>query len=314
MHVLPVGRSLLGRVDTDPGLVALRSVLRPGSFDVAGNPRQKVAVELARLAGAGTPGTGLLDLHDVFPDEAQRAAVRCDNPKLCAEWTSVAVARLRAAEVDSAAVLIASDTDDGLRSAIMVAGQYTERVTYVPEPLDARDMRIEPGEVYVFRIPRMNLGTDKPDEQPDDRTWLSLGTVGHVIARTARQATVTPWSVLLHLTGGYKAMMPYLLVMAEGIQSVFQDAHNTPDGRAPTLRAVSVHEHEQQTPVARLRQVELPIRWVEGHPLKDLHDIADHTANNLSIFNGRWPAYRGQWITEGGGRLSEAGMILTRVL
>jgi hypothetical protein len=178
-------------------------------------------------------------------------------------------------------------------------------------------MRIEPGEVYLFRIPDLlfripdlDLGTGRPNDQ----TWLSLGSVGHVIARTARQATVTPWSVLLHLTGGYKAMMPHLLVMAEGIRSVFMDADNIPSGRAPALRAVSVHEHEQRTPVAQLRQVELPIRWVEGCPLQDLRDIADHTANDLGIFGGKWPAHRGQWITEGGGRLSEAGMILTRVL
>jgi hypothetical protein len=307
MHVLPVGRSLLGRIATEPALAVLKSVLRPGTFAVAANPRQRVAAELARLAD---PPTGVLDLHDVLPDEAQRVAVRSNDPKLCAEWTSVAVERLRAGDTDAASVLIASDTDDGLRSAVMVAGQYAERVTYVPEPIKARDMRIEPRRVYLFRIPGLDLGTEKPNDQ----TWLSLGSVGHVIARTARQATVTPWSVLLHLTGGYKAMMPYLLVMAEGIRSVFEHQDNVSGGRAPTLRAVSVHEQEHETPVAQLRQVPLPIRWVEGIPLKDLQDIADDTANNLSIFNGRWPAYRGQWITEGGGRLSEAGMILTRVL
>src|SRR5262249_35826935 len=101
--------------------------------------------------------------------------------------------------------------------------------------------------------------------------------------------------------------------MAEGIRSVFNDPNNIASG-APTLRAVSVHEHKQKTPVAQLRQVELPIRWVEGIPLRDLRCIADHTGNNLSIFNGNWTEYSGQWITEGGGRLSEAGMILTRVL
>lgn len=219
---------------------------------------------------------------------------------------------LHGADADAAYVLIASDTDDGLRSAIMVAAQYADRVIYIPEPIDARELRIEPRETYVFRIPRLDLGTDKPN----DRTWLSLGSVGHVIARTARQAAVTPWSVLLHLTGGYKAMMPYLLVMAEGIRSVFEQSRNIADRRAPTLRALSVHEDERATPLPRLRQVELPIRWVEGIPLEDLRDIADHTAGGPSIFDFRdkWVPYYGQWITDGGGRLSEAGMILTRVL
>jgi hypothetical protein len=309
MHVLPVGRSLLGRVEAEPALAALESVLRPGMFDPAGNPAQKVAAELARLAD---PRTGLLNLRDILIEDAQRAVLRSDDPKLCAEWTSVAVERLRAAESGAAYVLIASDTDDGLRSAIMVAGQYAEHVTYVPEPTKARDMRIEPGEVYLFRIPDLDLGTGRPNDQ----TWLSLGSVGHVIARTARQATLTPWSVVLHLTGGYKAMMPYLLVMAEGIRSVFKDPANIPSGRAPTLRAVSVHEHEYKTPVAKLRQVELPIRWVGGTPLNDLRKIADHTVNDpgIRVFGDEWATYHGQWITEGGGRLSEAGMIVTRVL
>jgi hypothetical protein len=309
MHVLPVGRSLLGRVEAEPALAALGSVLRPGMFDPAGNPAQKVAVELARLAD---PRTGVLNLRDDLLEDAARAVLHSGDPKLCAEWTSVAVERLRAAETGAAYVLIASDTDDGLRSAIMVAGQYAERITYVPEPTEARNMRIEPGEVYLFRIPDLDLGTGRPNDQ----TWLSLGSMGHVIARTARQATVTPWSVVLHLTGGYKAMMPYLLIMAEGVQSVFKKHGNIPGGRVPALRAVSVHEHEHKTPVAKLRQVELPIRWVEGIPLKDLRDIADHTANapGIRVFGDKWAAYYGQWITEGGGRLSEAGMILTSVL
>lgn len=307
--MLPVGRSLLDRVETEPTLMALKSVLRPGRFGVAANPHQKVSVELARLAD---PRTGRLDLYEILPDEAQWRVLRGDNPKLCAEWTSVAREHLRGADADAAYVLIASDTDDGLRSAIMVAGQYADSVIYVAEPIEARDLRIEPRETYVFRIPRLDLGTDKPN----DRTWLSLGSVGHVIARTAGQATVAPWSVLLHLTGGYKAMMPYLMAMAEGIRSVFKQSRNITDSRAPTLRALSVQEDERATPVPRLRQVELPIRWIEGIPLNDLRDIAEHTAGGSSIldFHDKWAAYYGQWITEGGDRLSEAGMILTRVL
>jgi hypothetical protein len=308
MHVLPVGRSLISRANSQPELVSLTSVLLPGRFGVTTNPSQKVSVELARLADSRT---GLLDLHDVLVEDAQWEAVRADDAKLCAEWTSVAVERLRASESGAAYVLIASDTDDGLRSAIMVAGQYGPQVTYVPEPLEARTMRIEPGQIYVFRIPGLDFGTSRSN----DETWLSLGSVGHVIARTARQATVTPWSVLLHLTGGYRAMLPYLLIMAEGIKSVFNDSTQIPPGQpAPMLRAVSVHEHEPQTPVVQLKQVELPIRWVEGSQLTDLGEIAGYTENGLRIFDGKWPAYRRQWITGGGGKLSKAGMILTRVL
>lgn len=85
--MLPVGRSLLGRVETEPTLTALKSVLRPGTFGLAANPHQKVSVELARLAD---PRTARLDLYEVLPDEAQWRLLRGDDPKLCAEWTSVA--------------------------------------------------------------------------------------------------------------------------------------------------------------------------------------------------------------------------------
>lgn len=309
MHVLPVGLSLLTRAEAEPSLRELRSVLRPAAFDADTNPDRKVSVELARLTD---PTTRLLDLDSVLATPAQWQAAQHPEPRLCAEWTSVAVARSKASG-QSAYVLIASDTDDGLRSAVLVAGQYApgRQIHYVHEPVQAAlSLAVEPGEVYVFRIP----GLDFAANAMTDATWFSLGSVGHVIQQTARRASIDRWDVQLHLTGGYKAMLPYLLVMAEGIQTVFKQAGNVTKGREPTLRAVSVHEHDPDVPLGDLIQVPLPIRWVEGPSLRALRCLKEHTTTNARVFGDEWGEWRGQWIEAGGAKLSSAGMIITRVL
>jgi len=309
MHVLPVGLSLLTKAQAESSLRELRSVLRPATFDDPANPDRKVSVELVRLTD---PTTRRLDLDSVLVTPAQWQAVRSQEPRLCAEWTSVAVERSRSGG-QAGYVLIASDTDDGLRSAVLVAGQYApdRQIHYVHEPIGATpSLTIEAGEVYVFRIPGLDFATKAMTET----TWFSLGSVGHVIQRTASRASAGRWDVLLHLTGGYKAMLPYLLVMAEGIETVFKEEGNATKERAPTLRAVSVHEHDPDAPLGDLIQVPLPIRWVEGRTLRVLRDLKEHTINNARVFGDEWGEWRGQWIEAGGAKLSSAGMIITRVL
>lgn len=309
MHVLPVGLSLLTRAKTEQFLRGLRTVLRPAMFDGDANRSRKVQAELARLAH---PATGELDLNAVLPSAEHWRAVRSDNPRLCAEWTSVAVEQSRTSG-PGAFVLIASDTDDGLRSAVFVAGQYApdRRIHYVDDPVGAAlTMALEPGGVYVFRIP----GLDLENHAMTDATWFALGSVGHAIQRTARRAIAGRWDVVLHLTGGYKAMLPYLLVMAEGIETVFKAAGSTLGERTPTLRAVSVHEHDPDAPLSKLVQVPVPIRWVESYPLQALRDLKDGTLTDARVTGDEWREWQGQWIEAGGGKLSPAGMILTRVL
>ena len=309
MHVLPVGRSLLTRAENDePALRALRRVLSPGAFDPALNPHRKVSAELVRLTD---PRTGLLDLGRILTRRQERDAVRSDGWRLCAEWTSVTVASRDRSDDGRCHVLIASDTDDGLRSAVLVAGQYApddRMIHYIDDPITAADLEFEPGAVYVFRIPLLDFVAGTMGEL----TWFSLGAVGHAIQRTAREARAGRWDVLLHLTGGYKAMVPYLLVMAEGIETALRI--EVIEGRAPTLRAVSVHEQSPDAPLGELKLVELPVRWVQGRALRDLQAIKKHVGGSATVRDDKWIDWRGQWITDGGAMLTPSGMIITRVL
>ena len=117
---------------------------------------------------------------------------------------------------------------------------------------------IEPGEIHLARIPSLDMALPValPDpaatEAPEVVRGLSLGEIGRLIAHTARQVAVGDWTVVFHLTGGYKAMLPYFLVVAEAVQTVLVEKA----GRDPqTVRAYCLHEESQ-------RPVELPIRWL----------------------------------------------------
>jgi len=301
MHVLPVGRSILTRAEAGaPELQPLFRVLPPGT-DVR-----------AELVAHTDPHDYRLDLDRILTTPQQRAAVRGGEWHLCAEWQSVAVAGRDRSDDGRAYVLIASDTDDGLRSAAFVAGQYVQdgRFYYIHEPLDATHLRIEPGAAYIIRIPGLDLAA----RRADDTTWFSLGTVGHAIQQTAGQATAGRWEVLLHLTGGYKAMVPYLLIMAEGINSVFHVDKDVSGGRVPSIRAVSVHEQWPGLGLGDQILLDLPVRWVQDTALDDLRQIKKHVGRNAFLRADEWISWRGQWIEAGGGKLTSAGMIITRVL
>lgn len=308
MHVLPVGRSILTRAEGDaPELQSLRRVLSPTIFDPALNPDRKVRAELASLTDRQTR---LLDLRQILTTPRQWDEVRSSDWQLCAEWTSLTVASHARSDDGCCHVLIASDTDDGLRSAVLVAGQYAlgERIHYVDDPVDAANLEMEPGAVYVFRIPRLDFSVNAMT----DLTWFALGTVGHTIQQTARRARAGQWEVLLHLTGGYKAMIPYLLVMAEGIKTACHI--EVIEGRVPTVRAVSVHEQPPGTELGEQILIELPVRWVQDRALRDLIAIKEHVGGNAAVRTDKWIDWRGQWIESGGAKLTPSGMIITRVL
>lgn len=116
------------------------------------------------------------------------------------------------------------------------------------------------------------------------------------------------WDVVLHLTGGYKAMLPYLLVMAEGIKSVFQDLGEVSDPQ-PTLRAVTVHESNVR------RQVEIPIRWINRGWRAELVALKEFVGAGSRVSSDEWNGWKGQWLddAEPPRRLSRSGMILVRV-
>jgi hypothetical protein len=306
MHVLPVGQSLLDNIGKSGDLAALSPVLS--------DPRYSVHDQL-RQATDGT--THALDLGRVLTTEKAREAARTGDYRVSAEWTSVAVHRAgRRVDVTAEAfVLIASDTDEGLRAATLVAAQYADEHTlrYIAEPTAAGHLRIEPGEVRIVRIPDLDLGK----KQPTDRTWFSLGTVGHVIQTTARMPPAgSRWEVVLHLTGGYKAMIPYLLVMAEGIKSVFHDPQRVTSA-VPTISAVTVHEASVDRAAGAAVLVELPVRWLDVGPLGDVLGLKDRVGGGVTVDSDRWDDFTGQLIERdrtGQRQLTSAGKIMVRVV
>lgn len=304
MHVLPVGTSLLAKTDD---LGDLDNVLPPGTFDPLSSVRQK-------LFQATNGDTLALDVDSLIPKTA-RTALSGANHRLCAEWTSVAAHRAHSpgASHDDAFVLIATDTDDGLRAAALVATHYAPeaRIHYVDDPLTDAPEFIEPGGLYVYRIPELDLAAKNPPNQ----TWSALGSVGHAIAATASQATRNCWNVVLHLSGGYKALIPYLLVMAEGINSVFCCPERVAADREPSLRAIALHESgigdTDRDPIL----VDLPIRALQGDLFTKAVELKPYLESNP--INGiNWDDLLG-WVIERNGdrrRLSRTGIILVGVL
>ncbi|MGH4020383.1 MAG: hypothetical protein ACRDT0_14340 [Pseudonocardiaceae bacterium] len=242
LHLVPVGLSLLkkGHVEFPDSPLTARQALQHAST----GPRHEL--DWGRLGPAGLPRLA--------------AGLGTDT---AAEWTSIAAIRdeRRYASVQGEAYLfIATDTTDGLRAATLVAERYQDSaIRYVDEPLAARRGEVlEPGDGCVYRIPDLDLG----NLTLTSTTWRSLGRVGRLAADTATQSPRGEWHVILHLSGGYKAMIPYLMVLAEAVHSRLRD--NRPDSaHRPSIRAVVIHEDSvgQGSPEPPL-VIDVPVRSI----------------------------------------------------
>ncbi|MGH3936693.1 MAG: hypothetical protein ACRDS1_17215 [Pseudonocardiaceae bacterium] len=300
LHLVPVGRSLLIHLDqgTSP---TLRSALAVDEL-----PVDTVGEALRQATGQDHE----LDLQRLRLTGVPAAALALDTGT-AAEWTSVAAAQPRSGVVDGEAYLfIATDTDDGLRAAVLLAARYQHPLRYLHEPLTAGDPEIEPGDVYLCRIPDLDLGS----REPTGTTWRSLGTVGRLAAKTAAQTGRGDWQVIVHLSGGYKAMIPYLMVLAEGINSIFQDLHTRYPATSyrPTIKAVAVHESSLD------RVVPIPVRFIQDPLLAGARKLAELTRPDSDIIRtdaadqllGLFIERKG----EGTRRLTEAGLIMVSLL
>jgi hypothetical protein len=137
------------------------------------------------------------------------------------------------------AVLIGSDTPGGLPAgvwnAIALTGGDLSRVRYLPRP----DVPPGPvrGRALVVRVP----GLDAGDENGFRRAMGGLGALGRNLFRSGDLRKGE--SFIFCLTGGFKATMPYLIGLAEGLRSLDAghpvDAfvlHETAGHQAPPIR------------------------------------------------------------------------------
>jgi hypothetical protein len=291
LHLVPVGLSLLDHIESPDSALTVREALQ----HAATGPTQQL--DWGRLGPAGLP----------------RPATAADAG-MAAEWTSLTAttAQPRYASVAGEAyVFIATDTDDGLRAATLIAERYQHSaIHYLDEPLAAGRPVLEPDDVYVCRIPDLDLGI----RTPTPTTWRSLGAVGRLTADTATQTARGEWHVILHLSGGYKAMIPYLMVMAEGVHSRLRDRSLESAGR-PLIRAVAIHDSSlAQRPIV----IDVPVRAIEGDLLADVKKLAKAARPDSDLVDaGVGEDLLGLLLereSERTRRLTEAGLIMVSVL
>lgn len=146
-------------------------------------------------------------------------------------------------------------------------------------------------------------------------TWRSLGAVGRLAADSAGQTGRGEWEVIVHLSGGYKAMIPYLMVMAEGVHSRLRDL--PPDApHRPSIRAVAIHKSTlpAESPIV----VDTSIRAIEGDLLADARKLAAATPPYSDVVDaGIAEDLLGLFIervSEKKRRLTPAGLIMVNVL
>lgn len=240
LHVLTTGGSLLDAIEDrrDDDYSLLAGALLPGSDTVH-----------EMLLAARTGQAGALGLDGLL-SPVQQSLLAASPTVDAAEWTSVHTVRIDTGLLDVGTegyLYLASDTDSGLRAATFLAvGHEPRSVHYVPEPLAHGGEFVLPDQAWICRIPRLDLGRTRPDGQ----TWRSLGAVGRLIAHSAEQQP-EGLTVVVHFSGGYKAIVPYVMVLAEAIRSRLRE-HNV------RVRAFALHQSSVR--LGDAIAVEVPVR------------------------------------------------------
>jgi hypothetical protein len=312
IHLLPVGTSLLDNATRGPDHIHDKTVRNAVTH--AASTHTATLGEALRRA---TYPDGVLDVSTLItPGHLNR--LRQLDAACCAERSSVAAVADTTVHgsPDDAFVLIASDSDDGLRAALLLAASWPvpegDAVPrYVDDPAATGLGPLRPADVLLCRIPDLTM--DHPDRLI--RSWAALGRLGRAIQRAAWSGESGPWDVLLHLSGGYKAVIPHLLVLAEGIETVFRH-HEPADGqRRPSARAVMLHEDNRREPVW------IPVRWMAGQLLTQARELRDAVLADRVVPGERVPPLvaedlDGQLIAVAGRhrRLNPYGQIMVNAL
>ena len=154
------------------------------------------------------------------------------------------------------AVLISSDTGAGLVAglwnAVALTGGHLKRVSFLAEPDQlAGDVR---GQVVLVRVP----GLDAGDAAGFSKAMAGLGTLGRELCAMA--GSDEPFR--FYLSGGFKAAIPYLIGLAEGIRSL------NPERK---VDAFVLHE------TTKSAVIRLPLRRLVGEWVTDELEQFDRT-------------------------------------
>ncbi len=257
VHVVSVGVNLLERFFVDPAGLGDQSDAGWAAAEAI-DSRQPGAL-LSRLVDRDREAASRLLTQWFGPDVAVPAevrqlvgAVRPDlwPPKASAELdTFDRAARSRFVSDDDIAVLLASDTMTGMTAAVWNAIALTEggldRVRYLASteesPAGTR------GRVVIVRT----AGLDASSPQGFRDAMGGLGVLGRGLLRTVTRRA-EPFR--FYLSGGFKAAIPYLIGLAEGLRSLPPDtAQLRPPG---TVEAFVLHESAD----AKEDPIRLPLR------------------------------------------------------
>ncbi|GAA3820739.1 hypothetical protein [Streptomyces chiangmaiensis] len=156
-------------------------------------------------------------------------------------------------------VLLATDTFDGLTAALWDALALTigdlDRIVYLSKPSDQPSETVH-DRVFVVRVPGLDASTDEDFV----RAMEGLGVLGRTLVR--KVAVSENEDFLFHLSGGYKAAIPYLIGLAEGLRSL---------DRKGTVEAFVLHKDSGGKPI------KLPLRRMVLSGLQ--HLLASFNAN-----------------------------------
>lgn len=260
--LISVGVSLLDgaedwRRHTSPVRAALRD--HPPEGLITRSTATSAQAASRWLAGALAPATALG--HDpvaaeTLRDHARDALVHLWPVDMSAELNTFARApqpghRLRASDT---AVLLCSDTVRGLLAgawnAMALTGGDATRVRYVDDPRQV--LACETGTATVARVPGLDIGNNTGFVTA--MRWLGDLAHGLLHRSAAGPDPAVPEPLACHLSGGYKATIPYLIGLAEWLRSA---------GWNGTVDALVHHEATAGPPVR------LPLRQIPAETVRD---------------------------------------------
>jgi hypothetical protein len=249
LHVVSVGINLLEALAKPAKFTPCEAAVRGR----AGDMRDLLAFGLDSAAASsqladwfspsGTTPPRLLTLLDEVRPALWPAGVSAELQTLDATGASRPLAD------HDIAVLVASDTTEGLLAAMwnaLALARVPARVRYLGRPEQRLPHPPPPGSVVIVRVPGMQVGTDSGFRE----AMRGLGALGRMLLDYLPSVE----DCRFHLSGGFKAGIPYLIALAEAMRSEHRSKitawvqHETTQGAAirlplRTLRA-SVARHE----------------------------------------------------------------------
>ncbi|GAA3732375.1 hypothetical protein [Salinactinospora qingdaonensis] len=271
-HLISVGLTLRDNLGSDPAahldgdhddaldaLHELLPTLLPDSGDTAVH-RERLRRE---LTPAGDAATALEDQISRVRPELWTSRASAELATFARHSDQRPAAPPKHAHLDKkdTVVLLTTDTVAGLRAGLwnalaLTAGQR-DRVRYLPHPEEAD--RHARGEVVIAAVP----GLDAADDADMTRAMRHLGMLGRMLIDHIAGPGA---DYVFHLSGGYKAAIPYLIGLAEGMRGLIHR------DREVKREVKSVHAyvlHESNTS----RLIRLPLRTLPYEVIRN--ELAD---------------------------------------